>query len=135
LAGRQGSGGRPAFKRKRQAQRRTDVTVILSDGFDNLGEAGFDLILCNPPYQADFAVPRHFIEKGFNRLVIGGRMLMVTKRELWHRKKFTAIFGGVTVHRVEDYVVFEAVRKRDRYANRPASDPGPTGRKRPRSVS
>jgi 16S rRNA (guanine1207-N2)-methyltransferase len=96
-----------------------EINVVLSDGFDGLGETGFDLILCNPPYQADFAVPKHFIEKGFNRLVIGGRMLMVTKRELWYRNKFTAIFGGVALHRVDDYVVFEAVRKRSRYASRP----------------
>lgn len=97
------------------------ITVVLSDGFEGLAESGFDLILSNPPYQADFATPKHFIEKGFNRLAIGGRLLMVTKRELWYRKKFTAIFGGVTVRRVEDYVVFEAVRKRSRYANRPDS--------------
>jgi 16S rRNA (guanine1207-N2)-methyltransferase len=96
------------------------VTVVESDGFGRLAETGFDLILCNPPYQADFAVPKHFIEKGFNRLVIGGRLLMVTKRELWYRNKLTAIFGGVTVHRVDDYVVFEAVRRRAGYANRAA---------------
>lgn len=98
-----------------------DVTVTLTDGFDGLDETGFDLILCNPPYQADFAVPKHFIEKGFNRLLIGGRLLMVTKRELWYRKKFTAIFGGVTVHRVDGYVIFEAIRRRSGYANRPTS--------------
>ncbi len=103
-----------------------DVTVVLSDGFDGLGETGFDLILSNPPYQADFAVPKHFIEKGFNRLVIGGRMLMVTKRELWYRKKFTAIFGGVTVHPVDGYVVFEATRRRSGYANRAPNEPRST---------
>ena len=68
-------------------------------------------------------MPKHFIEKGFNRLVIGGRMLMVTKRELWYRKKFTAIFGGVIVHPVDGYVVFEAIRKRSGYANRAPNEP------------
>ncbi len=97
------------------------VSVVQSDGFESLDETGFDLILCNPPYQADFAVPKHFIEKGFNRLVIGGRLLMVTKRELWYRNKLTAIFGGVTVRRVDDYVVFEAVRRRAGYASAPTA--------------
>ncbi|HEY1753611.1 MAG TPA: methyltransferase [Caulobacteraceae bacterium] len=111
-----------------------EVNVALSDGFDGLDEAGFDLILCNPPYQADFAVPKRFIEKGFNRLAIGGRMLMVTKRELWYRNKLTAIFGGVTVHHVDDYLVFEAVSRRSGYANRApkadaASPPSPGARR------
>jgi 16S rRNA (guanine1207-N2)-methyltransferase len=43
------------------------VKVIKSDGFINLDETGFDLILSNPPYHADFRVPKMFIEKGFNR--------------------------------------------------------------------
>lgn len=95
-----------------------DVQIVESDGFVGFGESGFDLILCNPPYQADFAVPKHFIEKGFNRLVVGGRMVMVTKRELWYRNKLAAIFGGVTVRHVDDYVVFQAIKKRASYANR-----------------
>ncbi|HEY3798740.1 MAG TPA: methyltransferase [Caulobacteraceae bacterium] len=94
-----------------------EIHVVESDGFAGLDETGFDLILCNPPYQADFAVPKHFIEKGFNRLVMGGCLLMVTKRELWYRNKLTAIFGGVTVRHVDDYCVFEAERRRAGYAN------------------
>jgi 16S rRNA (guanine1207-N2)-methyltransferase len=56
-------------------------TVCLSDGLKNIDEAGFDLILSNPPYHTDFAVARHFIEKGFNRLKLGGKLVMVVKRE------------------------------------------------------
>ena len=96
------------------------VHVVQSDGLRALDEAGFTLILCNPPYQTDFATPKHFIEKGFNRLTVGGRLVMVTKRELWYRRKLAAIFGGVRVEHIDGYVVFEAVRRRARYANRPA---------------
>ena len=60
------------------------VHIVLSDGFRTLDEAGFDLILSNPPYQSDFSVAKHFIEKGFNRLRIGGSMVMVTKRLEWY---------------------------------------------------
>lgn len=93
------------------------ATVTLSDGFRDFRETGFTKILSNPPYHADFAVPKHFIEKGFNRLVLGGSLFMVTKRELWYRRKFEAIFGGVRVRVVGDYFVFEAVKKASQYAN------------------
>src|SRR5262249_51178636 len=95
-----------------------DAHAIESDGVRNFSETGFTKILSNPPYHADFAVPKHFIEKGFNRLVVGGAMFMVTKRELWYRKKFEAIFGGVRVKTIDGYYVFEAIKKRMQYANR-----------------
>ncbi len=90
---------------------------LVSDGFRGLTESGFDKILVNPPYHADFSVPKHMIEKGFNRLAMGGRLWMVTKRDAWYRNKLTAIFGGVRADAVKGYVVFEAVKKRATYAN------------------
>ena len=95
------------------------ATVVLSDGFRSFFETGFDKILCNPPYQADFAVPKHFIEKGFNRLAVGGSLFMVTKRELWYRNKITSVFGGVKVVEIDGYFVFEATKKTTQYAAKP----------------
>lgn len=95
------------------------VHIVLSDGFRTLDEAGFDLILSNPPYQSDFSVAKHFIEKGFNRLRIGGSMVMVTKRLEWYRNKLRAVFGGVYVRQIDGYWVFEAQRRQERYANAP----------------
>jgi len=95
------------------------VKIVCSDGFNDVDEAGFDLILSNPPYQTDFAVAKRFIEKGFNRLKIGGRMVMVTKRLDWYRNKLRAVFGGVKVREVDGYYVFEAERRSLRYANAP----------------
>jgi 16S rRNA (guanine1207-N2)-methyltransferase len=92
------------------------VHVLLSDGLDALPETGFTKILCNPPYHADFAVPKRFIEKGFNRLALGGALWMVTRREAWYRNKLSAIFGGVRVRPANGYVVFEAVKKSASYA-------------------
>jgi 16S rRNA (guanine1207-N2)-methyltransferase len=57
------------------------IHIQCSDGFRGLGEKDFTKILCNPPFHTDFSVAKHFIEKGFNRLVVGGSMWMVTKRE------------------------------------------------------
>jgi 16S rRNA (guanine1207-N2)-methyltransferase len=95
------------------------VKLVLSDGFDDITDSGFTKILSNPPYHADFAVPKRFIEKGFNRLAVGGAMIMVTRRELWYRRKFEAIFGGVKVREIEGYFVFEAIKKTTQYRNRP----------------
>lgn len=93
------------------------VHIQRSDGFRQLNEKGFTKILCNPPYHADFSVAKHFIEKGFNRLVVGGSMWMVTKREDWYRNKLKSIFGGVRVIRQGAYFVFEAIKNTDTYAN------------------
>ncbi|HXQ47724.1 MAG TPA: methyltransferase [Caulobacteraceae bacterium] len=95
------------------------ATLVLSDGFDDITDAGFTKILSNPPYHADFAVPKRFIEKGFNRLALGGAMVMVTRRELWYRRKFEAIFGGVKVFEIDGYFVFEAIKKSAQYRTRP----------------
>lgn len=95
------------------------VQVVVSNGLNGVDATGFDLILSNPPYQSDFSVAKRFIEKGFNRLKIGGTMLMVTKRREWYRNKLIAIFGGVRVHEVDGYFVFEAEKRDSRYANRP----------------
>ena len=94
------------------------VKIALSDGFSAIDETGFDLILSNPPYQSDFSVAKAFIEKGFNRLKLGGRLLMVTKRREWYRNKLAAIFGGVRIREIDGYCVFEAQRRDARYANR-----------------
>ena len=94
------------------------VACLVSDGLSALDVAGFDLILSNPPYQSDFKVARGFIEKGFNRLKIGGRLLMVTKRRTWYENKLRAIFGGVKVREIDGYFVFEAERRTRRYAGK-----------------
>lgn len=93
------------------------IRIYQSNGFSNLDETGFTLILSNPPYHSDFSVPKHFIEKGFNRLVLGGRMVMVTKRKEWYKNKFISIFGGVKIKEVDNYYVFTAEKRRMEYAD------------------
>jgi len=48
------------------------ATTLVSDAFEGFAEVGFTAILCNPPYHADFSVPKRMIEKAFNRLAIAG---------------------------------------------------------------
>jgi len=101
------------------------VSICLSDGFESVEESGFDLILSNPPYQTDFSVAKGFIEKGFNRLKIGGKLYMVTKRREWYKNKIISVFGGVEIRETDGYFVFIAERRSHKYANK-----SPKGRKK-----
>ena len=94
------------------------VRVCLSDGFQDVDASGFDLILSNPPYQTDFSVAKGFIEKGFNRLKIGGKLYMVTKRREWYKNKIVSVFGGVEIRETDGYFVFIAERRSLQYANK-----------------
>ena len=89
----------------------TNANVIQSNAYENIEQKNFTLILSNPPYHADFSVPKEFIEKGYRKLVPNGRMLMVTKRLEWYKRKFIAVFGGVKIFRCDDYFVFMGIKK------------------------
>ena len=93
------------------------IVTVLSDGFNSITDTGFTMILSNPPYHSDFSVPKHFIEKGFNRLTTGGKMFLVTKRKDWYKNKFVAIFGGVMIKEVNEYFVFCAEKRSNQYAS------------------
>jgi 16S rRNA (guanine1207-N2)-methyltransferase len=97
------------------------VKLYQSNGFKNINEKEFTLILSNPPYHVDFCVPKEFIEKGFNRLAIGGKMYMVTKRKDWYKNKLISIFGGVKIIEIDGYYIFMAEKKTTTYSNRKKS--------------
>ena len=105
---------------RRNAERNgvSGVQVCVSDGFQSVDASGFDLILSNPPYQTDFSVAKGFIEKGFNRLKIGGKLYMVTKRREWYKNKLISVFGGVEIHETDGYFVFITERRSLKYANK-----------------
>jgi 16S RNA G1207 methylase RsmC len=91
------------------------IRLFLSDGFENINDTSYTIILSNPPYHADFSIPKRFIEKGFNRLVIGGKMLIVTKRKEWYKNKLISIFGGVLIKEIDGYFVFIAEKRSTSY--------------------
>lgn len=91
-----------------------DIDIKISDGFSNILDNDFTLILSNTPYHADFSVPKHFIEVGFKKLAVGGKMVMVTKRLDWYKNKLTSIFGGVRVREIDGYYVFISEKRVER---------------------
>ena len=90
------------------------ITIVESNGLDKIEDKDFSLILSNPPYHADFSVPKHFIEKGYRKLAVNGRMVMVTKRREWYKRKFISVFGGVKVFEVGGYYIFIGERRSHR---------------------
>lgn len=88
------------------------------DTFESIEDSDFTVILSNPPYHTDFSVPKKFIENGFKRLRLGGKMYMVTKRKEWYKNKLISIFGGVNIHYIDSYYVFEAEKRQNFYSKR-----------------
>ena len=101
-----------------------ELKVYLSNGLSGVPAGDFTLILSNPPYHADFSVPKRFIEEGFGRLAVGGRMVMVTKRLDWYKNKLAAVFGGVRTEEVNGYFVFTAEKRSERPPRREKSRGG-----------
>ncbi len=91
-----------------------NIDIKISDGYNNIMDRDFTIILSNPPYHTDFFVANKFIEDGYKRLVIGGRMVMVTKRLAWYKNKLSSVFGGVMVHEINGYYVFIAEKRRNK---------------------
>lgn len=91
-----------------------EITVFCGDGYQNVIDRDFTLILSNPPYHTDFSVAKAFIEDGYRRLVFGGKMVMVTKRLDWYKNKLTKVFGGVNVKELDGYCIFTAEKRPER---------------------
>ena len=89
-----------------------NIDIRLSDGLRNIPDNDFTLILSNPPYHTDFSVAKHFIEDGFKKLALGGKLIMVTERLDWYKNKLTSIFGGVKIHEINGYYVFIAEKRK-----------------------
>ncbi len=56
-----------------------NIRIRVRDVYNNIEKGDFTRILSNPPYHVDFSVPKYFIEVGYKKLVIGGKLIMVTK--------------------------------------------------------
>lgn len=87
------------------------VTILKSDGLENIDETNFTLILSNPPYHTDFSVAKEFIESGYKKMALNGKMVMVTKRLTWYKNKLISVFGGVKIIEKNGYYIFIAEKR------------------------
>lgn len=88
------------------------IRIVCSNGFENIRDTDFTLIMSNPPYHTDFSVAKAFIEGSYKHLKAGGRLVMVTKRFDWYKNKIQAVFGGVKWIESSGYYVFLAEKQR-----------------------
>jgi len=87
------------------------IRIVQSDGFDNIHDVDFTLIMSNPPYHTDFSVAKAFIEGSYRHLQMGGWLVMVTKRFNWYKNKIHSVFGGVRWIESSGYYVFMAQKR------------------------
>ena len=87
------------------------IRIACGDGPSAVPDVRFSLILCKPPYHEDFSTPKRFIDEGFHRLTLGGKMVMVVKRLTWYRNRLAAAFGRVRVTDAEGYDVLIAEKR------------------------
>ena len=87
------------------------IRIVHSDGFNNIHDVDFTLIMSNPPYHTDFSVAKSFIEGSYKHLQMGGWLVMVTKRFDWYKNKIHSVFGGVKWRESSGYYVFMAQKR------------------------
>lgn len=105
-----------------------NVRIIQGDGPDAASPDLFSLILCNPPYHTDFSVAKRLIEKSVNRLMTGGKLVLVVKRVDWYRNKMMHVFGGVQVTMVDGYAVLMSEKRNRPDASAQVGKKAETGR-------
>ncbi|MDR0532263.1 MAG: methyltransferase [Oscillospiraceae bacterium] len=92
--------------------------VLQSDDFAGIDETGYTLILCHPPYHEDVSAPKMLLEKAFHHLALGGRMMLVSRRQDWYQNELDAIFGGSLTQEEAGYFVFTAEKRQENYAKK-----------------
>lgn len=87
------------------------IRIVQSNGFDNIFDVDFTIIMSHPPYHTDFSVAKSFIEGSYKHLQMDGWLVMVTKRFEWYKNKIHSVFGGVKWIESSGYYVFMAQKR------------------------
>ena len=86
-----------------------NAAAMVSDGFEALGEARFDLVVSNPPFHEGNATAHPFIDGAAAHLVPGGRLVMVVMRPEPYRRRMARAFNRVAaLVQKEGYTVLAA---------------------------
>jgi 16S rRNA (guanine1207-N2)-methyltransferase len=83
----------------------TDFKVLASSTLADLPPESYDLVLANPPYYAQNAIARRFIEQSRPLLRPGGRFYLVTKQDEAVAPLVAGVFGYVEMFAVRGYRV------------------------------
>jgi len=87
-----------------------NLTVALEADGRVPDPGGYDLVLANPPYYADFRIAEMFVESARIALAPGGTLLIVTKQPSWYLEHLPDTWSNVAQELVKGYHLIEAVR-------------------------
>lgn len=87
-----------------------NLSVALEADGRVLDPGGYDLVLANPPYYADFRIADMFVESARVALAPGGTLLVVTKQPSWYLEHLPETWNDVAQELVKGYHLIEAVR-------------------------
>ena len=82
--------------------------TVATARMEGLDPEGYEIILANPPYYAQSAVARLFVEGSRNLLRPGGRFYLVTKQLADVAPMVVEAFGETLAHERRGYTVLEA---------------------------
>ncbi|RCX14005.1 16S rRNA (guanine1207-N2)-methyltransferase [Fontibacillus phaseoli] len=102
-------------KENATANRITNVTVLQSDLFAELGEEKFDIVLTNPPIRAGKEIVHTIFEGAFERLRDGGSLWIVIQKKQGApsaKQKLESLFDSVEeVTKDKGYRIYKATKK------------------------
>ena len=84
-------------------------TLLTANPLDDLGP-GYDLVLTNPPYYGNYRISQMFLDTAAKVLVPGGRIVLVTKGDEWHRAAMKQLFTALHGRKDKGYWVFLATQ-------------------------
>ncbi len=87
-----------------------DARAILVADAPRFDETGFDAVLANPPYFADYRIAESFIEGAWRALKAGGSLWLVAKAIDEHMTRVEDRFGVAHVEECDGYGVIHATR-------------------------
>lgn len=92
-----------------------EITERVSTQLDAEGNvlkpATFDLAVGNPPYYSHFKIADIFVQAARRALKPGGRVVLVTREDEWHRARLGQLFTGVESREVRGYRVVSGRQK------------------------
>ena len=85
--------------------------VVATSTLEELPSSSYDVVLANPPYYAQLAVARLFIEQGKRCLKPGGRLYVVTRQVDRVYEIMEEHFGPIQGEERRGYVIFPAIKE------------------------
>ncbi len=82
--------------------------TVATPSVEGLAAGSYDVVLANPPYFAQSAIARLFVERGADLLKEGGRFYLVTKQPSETATQMAEVFGELKAYERRGYVILSA---------------------------